>query len=228
MPVAADAFGIAYLDAATFRSAAEMFGVGMALADYPATDPGSAKLALVLQAASRAVDAFCGRDFDPADRTETHQLDLSTWQFPVNNPPVASVSSCIVRYAIDGTIVIPVPHVYINNQKGYCEIVRAMDATVLLAAQLGTEIAGPQVEVTYKSLQSVPKAVALGTGFQAGHMINTGFVDKTLPPNFGSVDLDGLKLNNKKGNKSADEMVSGSFSADAERVLMPYKRIAVG
>lgn len=227
MSVDADLFGIAYLDAASFRQHAKLFGVGMALADYPTADP-DVDLNRVLQAASRAVDAFCGCDFDPADKVETHPLDPLTWQFVVNNPPVASISACAVRYAVDGTIVLNVANVYINNQGGYCEITRAIDATALIASQIGTELAGPQVEITYKSLQAVPKAVKLGTGYQAAHMINSGFVDKTVPPNFGSVDLEGLKLNNKRGNKSAEEMASSSFSAEAERVLMPYKRIAVG
>ncbi|MBS1795781.1 MAG: hypothetical protein JSS81_18140 [Acidobacteria bacterium] len=92
-PPADDLFGPAYLDAATFRQMAGLFGVGMAFCDYPDTDDGNLKLTQVLQAASRAIDAFCAKTFAPDDLTEQHALDLATRQFTVNNPPVVRIVS---------------------------------------------------------------------------------------------------------------------------------------
>lgn len=223
MPPVAD-FGTNYLDAESFRRSAELFGVGMAMCDYPDDGGGNDKLAFVLQAASRQIDAFCGRDFSPAPRAETHVLDLTTWQFTVNNPPVAAVSSCVIRYAIDGAIVIPPDRVYINNQKNYLEITRQLDAGLTILETLGSELLEPQIEIIYTSLQQIPKNVQLACGFQAGHLINSGFVDKTLPPNFGKIDMGDLSINNKKGYRSSEEMKAGSLSADAERLLAPEIR----
>ena len=92
-PPSDDLFGPAYLDAATFRQMTAFFGVGMALCDYPDTDDGNLKLTQVLQAASRAIDAFCAKTFAPDDLVEQHALDLATRQFTVNNPPVSEIVS---------------------------------------------------------------------------------------------------------------------------------------
>lgn len=223
MPVESDLFGIAYLDAESFRAAAELFGVGMSLRDYPDDVDGNAKLTRVLQAASRSVDAFCGRDFTDEEKTENHALDPVTWHFTVNHPPVSSIDSCAIRYAVDSTVTVDPDHIYINNQKGYLEIGREAQN---LFEQVGLmSLAETQVEITYVSNASVPKPIKLATGYQTGHMINAGFVDKNLPPNFGKVDIGGLTINNKKGSKSHEEMRSSSFSPDAERILTPYRRL---
>lgn len=225
MPAVAD-YGIAYLDTDSFRASAALFGVGMSLCNYPATNDGNAKLAFVLQSASRMIDAFCARDFLLANKVEKHPLDLSNWQFKVNNPPVIEVVSCLVRYAIDGHITIDPDKVFVNNQQGFLEIARYFEGTVQIM-EIGTELNQPIVEITYKSLQSVPTNVQLACGFQAGHMINTGFVDATLPPNFGKVDMSGLSINNKKGYRSSEEMMAGSFSPEAERMLIAEKKISI-
>ena len=225
MPVADDLFGVAYLDAESFRYNADLFGVGMALADYPAGNEGNKKLAKVLQAASRAVDAFCAREFTPENRSETHRLDRMTWRFSVNNPPISSIVSCAIRYGTDATIALDVWRVFVNNQEGYCEITRDLGGETFVAETLQS-ISAPQIEIVYKSLQNVPKAVALATGYQAAHMINNGFVDKTMPPNFGKLDLGGLSVNNKKGYRSAEEMRSGALSAEAERLLSTYRKFS--
>ncbi len=226
MPVADDLFGVAYLDDESFRAGATLFGVGMALSDFPVTDEGTKRLNLVLQAASRMIDTFCGKVFTPTDLVETHELDLTTWQIRVNNPPVVSISSCIIRYAIDGTITIQTNKIHINNQQGFLEIARYLEGTLTLM-EIGTELNCPVVEITYKSLQTVPKTVQLATGYQAGHLINSGYVDKTLPPNFGKVDLDGLSINNKKGYRSSQEMMAGSFSPEAERLLISERKLSI-
>lgn len=226
MPTA-ELFGAAYFDAEKFRLNATLFGVGKSFADFPNTDDGNAKLTYVLQAASRMIDTFCGKSFTPGDISETHELDLETWQFKVNNPPVISISSCVIRYAIDGIFTIEPNRIYINNQKNYLEVTRMIDGSLSILEQIGTEIAGPQVEITYKSLQSVPAKVQLATAYQAGHLINTGYVDATLPPNFGKVDMDGLTINNKKGYKSAEEVRASTYSPEATELLISERPFAI-
>lgn len=215
-------FGPAYLDAESFRLSAELFGAGMAMVKYPVTTPDT-KLENALKAASRAVDAYCGKNFLDADKTETCSFDLRTWRFAVNNPPVAEVVSCSIRYAVDGTITVPPANVFINNQRGFLEISRNLEQQ-LITSFTPTELYEPVVEVVYKSLQEVPSDVALATAYQAAHMINAGFADYNLPPNMGKVDLGGMSINNKKGAKSHDEMRASSMSPDAERLLAPYRR----
>ncbi len=227
MTVAADLFGTAYLDAESFRLMADMFGVGMALADYLDGTEGDAKLLRVIQAASRDVDAYCCTDFSPLPKTETHALDLETWRFTVNNPPVAEIVSCKIRYAVDGFFTVNPARVFVNNQKNYLEITRYADEGLAMLGSIGTEIGEPQVEITYKSLQEVPKNVKLAAGFQAAHLINTGFVDKVLPPNFGKIEMGDLIMNNKKGYRSQEEQKSGSFSADAARLLAREIKISI-
>lgn len=231
MTVAADLFGTAYLDAESFREHAELFGVGMSIANYPVPESPSpateTKLNRVLQAASRAVDAFCGREFTAGDFVEKHILDMITWRFSVNNGPVSTISACVIRLGIESTITIPTGRLYIDNQRGYVEIARDMQ-TAIVASGTPTSINEPTVEVTYKSLQTVPSPVKLATGYQAGHMINNGFVDAAIPANFGALDLEGLVMNNKKGPKSSEEAWVSSFSPEAERLLTPFKSFVVG
>ncbi len=219
-------FGVAYLGAADFRPSAKLFGVEMSfVATYPDTSPGNASLDIVLQAASRAIDAHCGRNFLAADITEKHDLNTATWQFSVNNTPVSSITSCLIRYAVDGSITIDPAKIYINNQKGYCQITWAVSALEVIVAQLGTALTEAQVEIVYKSLQAVPNEVKLATGYQAGHMINSGYVDANIPPNFGKLNIKGMDLNNRKGFKSAEDQHAASFSPDAERLLQPFKKL---
>ena len=220
-------FGVAYLGAAEFRPSAKLFGVEMSfVANYPDDTPGNAALDIVLQAASRSIDAFCGRSFLAADITEKHDLNTATWQFAVNNTPVSSITSCLIRYAVDGAITIDPAKIYINNQKGYCQITWAVSALDVIVAQLGTALTESQIEVVYKSLQAVPSEVKLATGYQAGHMINSGYVDANIPPDFGKLNIKGMDLNNRKGFKTADERRETSFSAEAERPLQPFKKFA--
>ncbi len=58
MPTVTD-YGSAYLDTASFRIRAALFGVGMAMRDYSIDAGGDAKLDFVLHAARCAIDAFC-------------------------------------------------------------------------------------------------------------------------------------------------------------------------
>lgn len=218
-------FGTAYLSAEEFRQGLILFGVEMSfVAGYPNTIEGNGALDVVLQAASRAIDTYCGRVFTPADITENHDLNTDNWQFSVNNAPVSSITSCLIRYAVDGTVSIDTDKIYINNQKGYCEITWAASALDVVLAQLGSALSSAQVEIVYKSLQTVPDAVRLATGHQAGHLINSGYVDASIAPNFGKLNIEGMDLNNRKGFQSAEDRKAASMSADAERLLQPFRK----
>lgn len=213
-------FGIAYLDTESFRNAAALFGVGMAFADYPPSDEGNASLEIVLQAASRAIDAFCGKDFLPDNKTEQQRLIDGT-KIVVNNFPVAEIVSCSLEYSNSTSQDVPTTEIYINNQQNILEIT-SLNLGILQSLEIQKSLPDPVVNIVYKSLQSIPNPIKLACGYQAGHLINTGFVDKTLPPNFGKVDIGDLSINNKKGYKSSDEVKASSISPDAERLLTPF------
>jgi hypothetical protein len=225
MPVPADLFGTAYLDAESFREMRTFFGAQMSVASYPDTDEGNANLDRALQAASRAIDAFCGKHFLSSNITENHQLDAS-WRFSVNNPPVASLVSCVLRFAIDRTMTLDIDNIYVNKQKGYCEIGRLDESVMSVAQALGNEII-PQIEVVYKSLQSVPHEVKLAAGYQTAYMLNNGFVESSAPAQMGVIDLGGLKINNVKGRRSSDEQRALALCPEAQSLLQAHRRITV-
>ena len=227
MPVNPNIYGTAYLDAENFRASAAMFGTGMSLCDYPDDDDGNAKLSLVLASASRIIDRHCLRDFSPAARQETQAFDLQTWRFSVNNPPVSEIVTAALRYGADAAEPFSASQIFINNQKNYLEILRIIGGTFTIISQVGSELSEPVIEIEYKSYADIPAPVKLAAGFQAGHLINTGFVDKTLPPNFGKLNLGGLDINNKKGYRSSEEMAAGSISAEAAALLAPFQRFSV-
>lgn len=227
MPFDANIFGTAYLDAENFRLSAAMFGAGMSLCDYPEDETGNAKLNLVLAAASREIDRYCKRDFLPEPRTETQAFDLETWRFSVNNPPVIEIVNVALRYGADAAESFNASQIYVNNQKNFLEILRIIGGAFTIITQIGAELREPVIEITYKSSQDVPSHVRLACGFQAGHLMNTGFVDKTLPPNFGKLNLEGLDINNKKGYRSAEEVDAGSLSADARRLLATEVKFSI-
>jgi hypothetical protein len=227
MPVDTHIFGIAYLDADNFRASQALFGVGMAMCDYPDTPEGNVKLTNVLQAASRIIESFCGKDFSPGEITEQQKF-TSPRQFRVNKFPVSSVSSLKIHYSTAAVETIQPAEVFINNQQGYLEITALnFDSVQIAAGILSASLSEPVIEVIYKSLQSVPTSVKLACGYQAAHLINTGFVDKTLPPNFGKIDMGGLSVNNKKGYRSQEEHSAGSISAEAERLLRPFQSFSI-
>lgn len=219
-------YGTAYLDVESFRQSAALFGVGMSLScDYPESTEGNTAIAFALQAASRHIDAFCARTFTPEDLKEQHLFDPATWRFQVNNPPVTEIVSCAIRYGLNSTITILPADIYVCNQQKYLEIVRRLESLTTL--EIGTELINPVIEVVYKSLQTVPANVQLACGYQAAHLINEGFVDKMLPPNFGKLDLTGLSINNKKGYKSSGEKLAETISPGAERLLISERKISI-
>lgn len=222
-----DLFGIAYLDAESFRAAAGLFGVGVAMSGYPDDDTGNQKLEFALQAASRVIDSYCCRNFIGDPISEQHRITGDVWKFTVNCPPVSSVEACSIRYAIDSTLIIKPSDVYINNQEGLLEIPRGIDAVAQILSILGSELENIVAEVLYYSFEDIPPAVRSATGYQAAMMMNGGYVDANVPANFGAIDLGGMKLNNRKGSRNSADAFDGSIAPEAARLLLPYRKISV-
>lgn len=220
-------FGITYLETEDFRLSQSLFGAGMAMCDYANTTEGNLRLLNVLAAASRMIDAFCGRDFSPAAKTEQQKFTNGR-QFQVNCFPVAEIIQCKIKFTTTFSETLPVTDIYVNNQAQYLEITALNQSQIAIESHLvAVALEEPVIEIIYTSYQSIEPAVRLACGYQAAHLINSGFVDKMMPPNFGKLDMSGLSINNKKGYKSAEEKSAGSMNAEAERLLAPYRSLIV-
>ncbi len=221
-------FGNAYLDAESFRKNATLFGVGMAFCDFPDDDEGNEKLLNVLQAASRMIDSEAGKDFTPGNRSEQHLFDFAKRQIKVNNPPVSEIISVNIIFSPGASQVFTPQDCYINNQLSYIEITDLAIGLGVITNYLNLGLSDPVAEIVYKSAQDVPKHVALATGYQAAKMINEGFVDTQLPPNFGQIDMGGLTINNKKGYRLKAEDVNATvIDPMAKKLLNSDKTITV-
>lgn len=229
MSVVYELFGIPYLDAENFRFNANVFGVGMPLdCAYPATTEGNQKLALVLQAASRMIDAHTCRDFSPENRSEQHEFNFVSGRISVNNPPVAEIVNFRIIYSPGNYQQFTADDFYINNQLSFIELTALTAGFGIVTEILKLGLTNPVAEITYKSYQDVPKPVSLACGYQAAKMINEGFVDATLPPNFGQLDMDGITVNNKKGYRlKAEDIQAAQMDSSAEQLLSAYKSITV-
>lgn len=228
MAIDPNIFGTAYLDTENFRAGAALFGVGMSLCDYPATEDGDAKLTGVLQAASRVIDAETGLTFTPGDHAEQHHFDFATRQVKLNNHPVAQIVSFRVIFSPGSQQTFQSSDIYINNQLGYIELTDIAVGFGIITEYLSLGLTDPVAEIVYKSFQDVPQAVKLACGYQAAKMINDGYVDKELPANFGAIDLDGIKINNRKGFINSKEQKEASvLDPTAARLLAGFKRISV-
>ena len=228
MAIDANLFGTAYLDAENFRANAAAFGVGMSLADYPAGNAGDQALSRVLQAASRLIDSHTGLDFSPEPRTEQHLFDFGTRRIKLNNPPVSAVNSFRVVFSPGTNQVFNSSDFYINNQLGYVELTDIAVGFGIITEYLSLGLSDPVAEITYTSYLDVPRPVKLACGYQAGKMINDGFVDKTIAPNFGQLEINGLTVNNKKGYRlKAEDIKASTLDPTAEKLLSQFKKITL-
>lgn len=221
-------FGLPYLDADNFRAGAAVFGVGMALADFSDSAEGNRKLNIALCAASRLIDAETGRDFSPAERTEQHHFDFASRQLRVRNAPIAEVVSLSIIFAPGTSQTFSPADIYINNSLNYIEITDAAIGFGIISERLNMGLTNPVAEIVYKSATDIPKAIRLACGYQAAKMINDGFVDKTLPANFGQIDMDDFVINNKKGYRlKKEDIFAARLDATAESLISQFKTITV-
>ncbi|HEX8685728.1 MAG TPA: hypothetical protein VF654_04475, partial [Pyrinomonadaceae bacterium] len=162
MPLELDnILGALYLSPEDFRKRASAFGARVALPE------DEDELKAHLAGASRAIDAFCGRPFSPEAVTETHRLDAETRRVSVNRPPVLELTGFTILSGPDRSFAVETSQVFVNRQENYLEVV-SWGALIGLAAGAGSlGIIEPQAEVTYKSYQDVPQAVAAACGYAA-------------------------------------------------------------
>lgn len=229
MATPTDLFGAAYLDAADFRNYADLFGAGMALAKYPDDDVGNNKLQAALAASSRTIDSLCGRSFLPGNISEQHLFDPAVKRISVNSPPVMELVEFKVRTSPGTIMQFQVSDVYVNNQKGYVELSNLAKSEALIADLLQMGLSQPQAEIVYKSYQSVPQKIRLACGYQTAFEINSGFVNSTLPPSFGRLEIGGIKVGNVSKQKfSQDSNVSvNRVAPQLEELLAEFKKLSV-
>ncbi len=161
-----DIFGVIYLSPDAFLTRAKSIGVDVA-------GLGADDVAPTLAIASRAVEAHTGRTFVPDSIEETHRWDQMTRRVSVNQPPVLALESFKIRFApgeLGSVVTFELSEVLVNNQENYLELAPYAPAEVVLA-QIGPGVREPQVEIRYKSFQSVPGAVAAAVGFTAAHLM---------------------------------------------------------
>lgn len=208
-------FGVIYLAPEAFLARAKTFGV-----DPAGLGPDDVSPALAI--ASRAADAHTGRTFVPDAIEETHRWDPQARRVSVNQPPVLELVSLRVRFAPGdpGSVVTFSPsEVLVNNQENYLELAPYAPADVALA-QLGPGLREPQVEIRYKSFQSVPPAVAAAVGFTAAHFLNESKANEFVPAGLASYKV----ANTAFGRRSEGV----ELPAIAKQLLSPFVRIAIG
>jgi hypothetical protein len=210
--------GVPYLAYDRFRERAELFGCGMAMANFPDTDPGNTKLVAVLAAASRAIDSACGRNFLSGNLTENHAWNPTTRRTRVNMPPVLSLVSYAIRLSPSTVATFNIADVYVNNQENYIELLSLASAGSLTPMLASFGLMEPQVEIVYTSYASVPVEVVQACGFQTAFMINEGFVNQMVPQGFGSLDLGGIKASNQTTSR---------MPANVRDLLGDYIRIPI-
>lgn len=219
MALATDSIlGATYLNPAEFTSRAVVFGVRAALP----TD--SSLIQAALAAASRAIEAECGRSFLPDDITETHRFDPVRRRISVNQPPVMALTAFHLVIGPTMRSDVSTSAVYVNNQENYLELVSFAQAVVITPKLVTLGLTEIQAEVVYKSYQSVPEGVAAACGFTAGKILNEMYTSSQMPDGITRVKL-GNALDVQR-RATADD--AGLVPPIAKTLLNPYKRIAVG
>jgi hypothetical protein len=237
--------GPAYVDADDFRAMALGFGCNeVALNRISRINP--TQLLAVLAAASRSVDNFLAREpggFSGDTIYENHKWDPNTRRIVVNQPPVSSLSSYVIRISPSLTSPFPVTpvsndaggnqvafgSVYYNRQENFLEL-----ASFALAGSLTNNLAGLgmnefSVEIAYKSYASVPYGVFAATLQTAVEAVNQYNLNQILTPGIsktsvGEVDIEGVVI----PQKMLTNLTNAILSPAAARYFAGISRIAVG
>ena len=222
VPASDSILGTPYLDPQGFIDRAASFGAGVAVAGKTATD-----VLPLVAAASRAVDAYCGRTFLSGEISETHAWDARTRRTKVNQPPVATLVSYHIRFGAGaGNLTeFDAAQVFVSNQENYLELAElALAASPLIASGLfSLGLTEAQVEIVYVSLATVPQQVAAATGFTAAKMANEGYSSAQLPDGLARMKLGGLEMQRRAASDDTDLV-----PPVAKQLLAGFKRVAIG
>jgi hypothetical protein len=216
-PTIASVLGSSYLDKDFFIANARTFGVQALIGDWSSNDVLGA-----LTNASRMVDAFTRKSFDPAAITEQHNWNPGTRRTKVNQPPIMELISYQIRTSPGTVSTFELNTIYINNQENYVELASLSLAGSLTSQMISLGMTTPIVEITYKSYQSVPSQVAAAVGFTAADIINRSASNDLLPAGLASVK-DGDMAISRHGLAGQSETIPDR----AKDLLQIYSRIAV-
>ena len=212
--------GLSYMDAADFTLRAGAFGCSAVMANFT-----SDYITAIMAVASRAVEAHCGRDFTPGDRVEQHVWNYTTRRIKLNAPPVASVSSYKIIVGPGLSANISTSSIYVNNQENYIEVALLALAGTLVSPIATLGLQTPIVEITYKSLQTVPQSVIAATGFTAADIINESASNMSLTPGLKTIKIEGLEVT--KDNRRYG-VTDWPLPPMARMLLSGVTRLAVG
>ncbi len=164
----ADILGVGLIDTDFFIENARIFGCGAIIEDW-----NRDQVEGIIALASRAVEAYCGRDFTPDTIAEMHKWNPRTRRITVMQPPVSELVSYNILVGPNGPRAsFPITDIFINNQENYLELSSLAFANTLVEPVMSLGILEPQVEVTYKSYQSVPTGVRAAVALTAAEGIS--------------------------------------------------------
>jgi hypothetical protein len=221
MPTATDSvLGICYVEPDYVVNNAAALGCEQAIAPLD-----TSQLTALIALASREVDNHCGRTFTPDPISENHRFDPATRRISVNNPPVIELISFNIRIAPQVVSTFDVANVLINNQENYLELasLAAIASQQLTSQVIALGITEPQVEITYRSYQSVPQAVAAATALVAAFRANESFASAAIAPGIAS-----LKSREQQITRDGSVGSLAGIPKAARDLLRGVSQIAVG
>lgn len=184
--MADDLLGGSYFDTDEFKARAGSFGCSASAVAAFSDD----ELDAVLASASRAIEGYTNRSFNPNPQTEIQRVDFYTRRIRVDKPPVVSISQAKLKtYPADTTL--DYTQWTINNQEGYIEIPIAQlgGGTYVYVSEY------PDVSITYVSGQTLPPpAVLTAVGFVAADIINRNYINQLTFGGLISVETGDQKL----------------------------------
>lgn len=192
--------GVCYIATGDFKTRAAGFGCSpAALASISAAS--DLPVMTILAAASREVDAFCGREFNLQTIQEDQRWELRTRRVYPYQPPVANLLSYQIQTApavyesitltptttdASGAIVSFGAVVY-DRGRNYLELASLAVLTSLTPVLVSLGISEPIVRYSYTSFASVPQPVITATGLVAAEMVNKAYRNRLIVPGMQSV-----------------------------------------
>jgi hypothetical protein len=200
MPLDQDTtLGACYASVAQFTTMAGGLGCGVGLAAI--NDPGDLAITAILAAASRVVDAFCGREFDLQTIQEDQKWDLLTRRVYPYQPPVANLLSYQIQTApgsyqnitltpttVDASgATVSYGAIVYDKSRNYLELASLAVLTSLTPVLVSLGISEPIVRYQYTSFANVPQQVITATSLIAAEMVNKAYRNKRIVPGLQSI-----------------------------------------